>query len=68
MRTQTDPREPLLDSRAVASFLAVPAGTLDQWAYLGKGPAYMKIGRYRRYRREDVDAWLVSQRRGGDAA
>ncbi len=42
--------------------------TLDQWAYLGKGPAFVKVGRHRRYRTEDVERWLEANRRGGDAA
>ncbi len=47
--------------------LGVPAKTLAQWRYLGKGPAYARIGRYVRYRRQDVDAWIAAQVRGGAA-
>lgn len=42
--------------------------TLDNWAYRGIGPAYLRIGRHRRYRLEDVEAYEAAQRRGGDAA
>lgn len=56
-------------SRAdVAEYLDIPAATLDKWAHLGKGPAYVKIGRHTRYRWEDVDAWIAAQRQGGGAA
>lgn len=48
----------LLDSNELARELNVSIRTLDQWAYLGKGPAYLKLGKHRRYRREDIDAWL----------
>ena len=48
----------LLDSRTLADRLSVPERTLDQWAYLRKGPAYIRIGKHRRYRVEDVEAWL----------
>jgi predicted DNA-binding transcriptional regulator AlpA len=58
----------LLDGETVSTWIGIPAGTLAQWRYLGKGPAYVKVGRHVRYRAEDVDAWLASQTRGGDAA
>ena len=51
-----------------AAYLNIPPRTLDQWAYQGYGPRWSKVGRYRRYRRGDVDAWLESQSRGGDLA
>jgi hypothetical protein len=60
---------PLWDTRTTATYLAVPEATLGQWAYLGKGPAFSKVGRHRRYRPADVDAWLdANQRCGGTAA
>ena len=48
----------LLTPHEVAPALGVPPRTLDQWAYLGKGPTYIKVGRHRRYRLEDVESWL----------
>lgn len=42
----------------VARFLGVPHRTLDQWAYLGTGPRWARVGRYRRYRWEDVELWF----------
>jgi excisionase family DNA binding protein len=56
----------LLSTQELAEETGVPERTLSQWAYMGRGPAYLKIGKHRRYRREDVDAWLEAQRRGGD--
>ena len=47
-----------MSSEQVAEYIGLPIGTLHQWAYLGKGPTYMKIGRHRRYRRTDVERWL----------
>ena len=58
----------LLDTPRLAEELGVPQRTVDQWAYLGKGPAFIKVGRHRRYRRIDIDAWLDAHRHGGDAA
>jgi excisionase family DNA binding protein len=43
----------------VAEYLGVPARTLGQWRYVGKGPAYAVVGRHVRYRRADVDAWVA---------
>lgn len=52
---------PLMSTDDLADYLRVPARTLDQWASQGKGPAFLKIGRYRRYRPEDVETWLDGQ-------
>ena len=54
-------RKPLGTSTEVAEYLGVPARTLDQWAYLGTGPKWSKVGRYRRYRWSDVEKWLDEQ-------
>jgi Helix-turn-helix domain len=45
----------------------VPKSTLDQWAYLGTGPRFVKIGRHRRYDPRDVEAWIESRKHGGEA-
>lgn len=61
--------DPLLDTPELSRLTKIPKRTLDQWAYLGKGPAYIRIGRHRRYDPADVRAWLAKQRHGGpDAA
>ncbi|WP_280422420.1 helix-turn-helix domain-containing protein [Nocardia carnea] len=41
----------------VADRLKIPPKTLANWASLGKGPRFARIGRYRRYRLEDLIAW-----------
>lgn len=54
--------ERLWDSEQTCEFLRLPSTrTLDQWAYRRIGPRYVKVGRYRRYRPEDVEAWVESQ-------
>ena len=59
----------LLTPERLADEVGVPPRTVAQWRYFNRGPAYIKVGRHIRYRREDVDAWLTEQRRGGtDAA
>jgi excisionase family DNA binding protein len=44
----------------VAAFLGVPVKTLYQWRTKHYGPKGKRIGRYVRYRREDVMCWLES--------
>lgn len=53
-----------------AEFLGVPVRTLGQWAYLGTGPSYFRLGGggHARYRRSDVEAFLEANRRGSAAA
>ena len=58
----------LIDGEAVSAWIGIPAGTLAQWRYLGKGPEFIKAGRHVRYRPEAVEAWLKAQTRGGGAA
>lgn len=54
----------------VAEFLNVPKWTVYAWASRAQGPRSYRIGRYRRYRPEDVRAWLDRQagRDGAGAA
>lgn len=58
----------LKDSVHVAGYLDVPLRTLDQWAYRGIGPRFYKIGRHRRYRMAEVEAWLREHSRTSPAA
>jgi len=46
----------------IAEFLRVPVDTVSAWRSKGTGPAFLRIGRYVRYRPEDFDAWMESQR------
>ncbi|MCD2263266.1 hypothetical protein K3888_11210 [Dietzia aurantiaca] len=34
---------------------------LAQWRYRGQGPRFIKEGRWVRYRRSDVDAWIADR-------
>lgn len=52
----------LLDRRQAADRLTVPVSTLDHWQQTGYGPAYLKIGRARRYDAAELDDWLQAQR------
>lgn len=50
-----------------AAYLGIPEATLHQMNYKGTGPKSYKIGRHRKYRPADVDAWCerhASDRQG----
>jgi excisionase family DNA binding protein len=53
--------EALMTAEEVARYLGVPLPTLYMWRYVGRGPRASKVGRWLRYRRSDVDAWLDEQ-------
>lgn len=53
--------DPLLTVDEVATYLGVPVGTLYRWRTHNGGPRGIRVGRYVRYRRADVDAWLDRQ-------
>lgn len=55
----------LLWPEQVAEVLGVPTGTLANWRYQRRGPAFVKVGRHVRYRRHDVDAWIDRHVVGG---
>jgi len=60
--------EALMDGEAVAAYLGVPRKTLYHWTRQGGGPPSYRIGKHRKYRRSEVDAWVASRRdRGGSA-
>ena len=55
--------EPLMTAGDVASLLGVTRGWVDQQSRLGRIPT-VTLGRYRRYRREAIEAWLVEMEVG----
>ena len=48
----------LLTVQEVADLLKVPPATLYTWRYVNTGPAAIRVGKYLRYRRSEVRAWL----------
>lgn len=48
--------------KEVAAYLGIPVNTLYQWRSKGYGPAGRRMGKYVRYRPEDVEAWIKQQR------
>ncbi len=52
-----DPK-PLMGVDEVAAFYGVPTRTLYAWRAQGKGPVGIRLGRYVKFRREDVLRFL----------
>lgn len=42
----------------LAALIQVPVKTVYNWRTEGKGPKGIKLGKYVRFRRVDVEAWL----------
>lgn len=54
--------EPLMSVTEVAAVCGVSRHTVYHWNRAGNGPARLRVGRYSRYRRSDVEAFLASRR------
>jgi predicted DNA-binding transcriptional regulator AlpA len=52
----TDPSA-LLTVAELSARIGVPQATIYAWRTAGKGPRGLRIGRYVRYRMQDVEAW-----------
>jgi hypothetical protein len=52
---------PLASAEEVSAYLGVPISTLHMWRYRRTGPRAAKVGKWLRYRWEDVEAWLDEQ-------
>ena len=55
---QTSRITPLWTVQDVADYLRVPVQTLYSWRTQGYGPPARRMGKYLRYRPEDVMSWL----------
>lgn len=44
----------------LAAELRVPKSTVYKWRSVKYGPRAARVGKYLRYRRDDVDAWLAT--------
>jgi excisionase family DNA binding protein len=51
----------LLSVQELADLLQVPPKTIYAWRYKGIGPVAVPIGKYLRFRPEDVTAWLEAR-------
>lgn len=51
----------LWNARELADYLGLAYSTVEFWRNKGRGPRYFRVGKYVRYRKSDVDAWLEEQ-------
>ena len=58
MESTTLPEDRLWTTREVSYFLGVPVQTLYEWKCQGRGPDCRRVGRFLRYRPNDVRAWV----------
>ena len=61
---QVSPSPPLsrlLTVQELADLLQVPPKTIYAWRYRGLGPTAVPVGKYLRFRPEDVAAWLEAR-------
>jgi excisionase family DNA binding protein len=58
MEVATAEKRPILTVIELAEMLSVPVSTVYRWNYAGTGPRAIKVGKYVRYRRVDVETWL----------
>lgn len=54
-------RRRLGTTEQVAEHLGVPVRTLYDWKLRGIGPQAIRVGKYLRYRWEDIERWLDEQ-------
>lgn len=58
----------LLNEQQAAAILDIKIGTLQVWRTTGRYKLpFIKIGRNVRYKREDLEAWIVSRQRTSGA-
>ncbi len=59
--TQPIAINPLLDARSLSNVLSISPRTLETLVARGEGPPYIRLGRQRRWRLEEVDAWIKAK-------
>ncbi len=68
MRDRREMSEPLWSIGQVSEFLGVPPATLHRWIGVGYGPRSFRIGRHRKWKAEEVRAWVEEQADGPAAS
>ncbi len=51
----------LMSHVEAATYLNIPPETLHQWNYRGVGPRSYKIGKHRKYRLAELDAFIETR-------
>lgn len=57
-----------MKTAGVSAFLGISEETVRHWHKVDSGPASVRVGRHRLYRRTDVEAWLDGLREAEKAA
>lgn len=57
----SSPASHYMSASDLEEFTGVPASTWRYFAHTNQGPASLKIGRRRVWKREVIDAWLSAQ-------
>lgn len=52
----------LLTVAQASEVIGLSVSTLNKFRITGDGPSYYKVGRYCRYDRQEVEAWMRSRR------
>jgi excisionase family DNA binding protein len=55
--------EGLVSEEWVAQYLGLHIVTIRKWRAEDRGPRWLKVGSRVRYRRADIEGWLVEQER-----
>jgi excisionase family DNA binding protein len=58
----------ILSAQDLADYLQVPLATVYKWRSLGTGPTGLKAGRHLRFRKEEVDRWLLTRQEQSEEA
>ncbi|KFI65334.1 helix-turn-helix domain-containing protein [Bifidobacterium cuniculi] len=61
-----DPADVLMSTAEAAAYLGCTENALGVRRHNGSGPAYLRRGRFIRYRKGDIDAWLTERTRTKD--
>ena len=61
MSEQNARLDPWLTEREAARYLAVSVHAMRFWRKAGKGPNFAALGRLIRYRRDDLDAFMLTR-------
>jgi predicted DNA-binding transcriptional regulator AlpA len=62
-----DSPQKLLRTPDAAKYLDLSASALEKYRVLGRGPAFVKLGRRVAYTIADLDAWIAASRRRSTA-
>ncbi len=51
----------LMTTEELANYMSVPLQTIYAWRAHRKAPPAIRVGKFLRFRRSDVDAWLTAR-------